>query len=465
MGERARRTAIMAVLTAVAPRRSRSSFIAEKKFSGVVTVRRSVYDLTAEEVTAYRRAVRRIARISEQNVHDHRGYQYIAGMHGLPDNKCQHHNPAFALWHRPYVQGFEQRLQDALPGADDAPAVFLPYWDWTTPKAQAEGIPQIFLDKTWVNPDTNKREANPLLSQPILFGRGHDPTSRDPNKPRELVRFAHKVQTALRADDYLAFTADIEDPHGGVHLWVGGDMSDQDTAAFDPLFWSHHCFIEYLFCQWQDAHPEEPHPHIDTRRLSPFGLTVDDIWEYRSLGYVYEPDSESNTTPATLNLRGHGRDSADAKTADGLVSGATITTFSLQHVIPDFDRAEVRFEGLTPPKDSLEVRIFANEPRANAKTPTDENEHFLGSHAFFGHGDCVGAPGHCDVIDRDIFDLRGKHHYAPVQVRVNVTRRLRRLIEREQVDSIPITLVVVDRRGKELVDSGLHFEGFMIVIR
>ncbi len=455
----------MAVLTAVAP--VRDSFIANRKFGGVMTVRKSVYDMTADEVTAYRLAVDRIAKISAQNVNDSRGYQAIAGVHGLPGNKCQHHHPAFALWHRPYVQNYEQLLQDAVPGTADKPGVYLPYWDWTTQRAKAEGIPQIFQDATWQNPDTKQVEPNPLASQPVLVVPRHAPTRRNPRPPAELERFAGMVQNALRAPDYLSMTSDLEGPHGGVHMWIGGDMTDQNVAAFDPIFWSHHCFVEYVFCQWQDAHPEALEPVIDTRRFSPYSVTVDKIWSYRSLGYAYEPDSGSHLTPSSLNLAGHAGGAADETGADGgLVSGATVATFPMYYIIPDFDRAEVRFEGLTPPEDSFEVRVFANQPGADASTSIeDDNVHFLGSHFFFGHGDCVGAPGHCHPTDRDIFDLRGAHHYAPVQVRVNVTRRLKRLIEKEHPADTPITLVAVDRDGVELKCPGLHFEGFMIVVR
>ena len=35
--------------------------------------------------------------------------------------------------------------------------------------------------------------------------------------------------------------------HNGCHNWVGGDMADIDTAAFDPLFYMLHAFIDFLW--------------------------------------------------------------------------------------------------------------------------------------------------------------------------------------------------------------------------
>src|ERR1700680_788922 len=225
----------MAVLTAVAP--DRSTFIAPTTIAGTNTVRKSVYALSPQEISDYRLALYRIAKISAESPQDNRGYQYVAGIHGQPGRYCKHHVPTFAIWHRPYIQGYEQRLQDAVPSA------FVPYWDWTTRRAEAEGIPQIFLDATWQNPDTGQTEPNPLLSQPMtLVGRGQ--TTRDPQTADALTPLRDLVHTALMAPDYTSFSADLENPHDRLHGWVGGDMSAIAFAAYDPLFWSHHSFVE-----------------------------------------------------------------------------------------------------------------------------------------------------------------------------------------------------------------------------
>ena len=59
----------------------------------------------------------------------------------------------------------------------------------------------------------------------------------------------------------------LESPHNSIHLAVGGfdaagadfspidgangDMGENDTAAFDPIFYFHHCFVDYVFWIWQ----------------------------------------------------------------------------------------------------------------------------------------------------------------------------------------------------------------------
>lgn len=62
----------------------------------------------------------------------------------------------------------------------------------------------------------------------------------------------------------------LESPHNSVHLAVGGfdvpgfnaspiagangDMGENDTAGLDPIFYFHHCFIDYVLWTWQKRH-------------------------------------------------------------------------------------------------------------------------------------------------------------------------------------------------------------------
>ena len=62
----------------------------------------------------------------------------------------------------------------------------------------------------------------------------------------------------------------LENPHNNMHVAIGGtdipgyhrspipfangDMGENDTAALDPVFYFHHCFIDYVFWTWQRLH-------------------------------------------------------------------------------------------------------------------------------------------------------------------------------------------------------------------
>ena len=139
-----------------------------------------------------------------------------------------------------------------------------------------------------------------------------------------------------------------------------------------------------------------------------------------------------------------------------LKSGATVASFSLDKLEPEFERGELRFEGVTMPRDSFDVRAFLDEPHANAKTPTEENPHYLGTQSFYGLGPEAEkyAPGARE---------RGEGQFAPQEVRLNVTDRLRAFIAKTGRKNVPVTLVAVDGEGKEIAEPGLHFEGLSLV--
>lgn len=47
----------------------------------------------------------------------------------------------------------------------------------------------------------------------------------------------------------------LEAIHDTLHEDVGGWMRQPISAAFDPLFWLHHAFVDYLFFLWQANFP------------------------------------------------------------------------------------------------------------------------------------------------------------------------------------------------------------------
>jgi len=89
------------------------------------------------------------------------------------------------------------------------------------------------------------------------------------------------------------------------------------------------------------------------------------------------------------------------------------------------------------------IRVFLNLPDANASTPIDD-EHYAGYLAIFGHGECYGGPGHCDLPPSRPrqYDIRPRSHNTPRNHRVNVTKTARKLFD-AGATSLQITLVVI----------------------
>jgi len=88
-------------------------------------------------------------------------------------------------------------------------------------------------------------------------------------------------------------------------------------------------------------------------------------------------------------------------------------------------------------------------PDANSSTSI-EDSHYAGYLAIFGHGPCIGGPGHCDLPPSQPrqYDQRPRHHNTPRNHRVNVTRTAKRLLE-EGARSLQITLVVIGADYRE----------------
>jgi tyrosinase len=82
----------------------------------------------------------------------------------------------------------------------------------------------------------------------------------------------HIYDLGLDTTQDLHHVVSLESPHNGMHLAIGGfyqkavynanpgnydangDMGENNTAGLDPIFFFHHCFIDYVFWGWQKKH-------------------------------------------------------------------------------------------------------------------------------------------------------------------------------------------------------------------
>jgi tyrosinase len=96
----------------------------------------------------------------------------------------------------------------------------------------------------------------------------------------------------------------------------------------------------------------------------------------------------------------------------------------------EFSRADLVFYGVDHSGPSFEARIFIGAKRGIKPSATSEDPAYAGSFYVFGHGDCYGEAGHCDIpTERDPFDLRLPHHLEPGMQIVTVTEAVRRLVD------------------------------------
>jgi hypothetical protein len=241
---------------------------------------------------------------------------YQAAIHGVPDdliadaarrdpgvvrnvdrkfwNQCTHFSKSssaeFVVWHRAYVYYFERILR----AASGNPTLSLPYWNYADP-AQRE-CPRIFAD-----PDRDPKTRNPRNP---LYER-----SRDTEFVRRgLSEATVSVSEALGRTSFFAgvatagFAGSTNDqsqdtqgwiemqPHDKIHETVGGLMGNPSTAAFDPLFWVHHCNIDRLWSLW------------DCSKNSSWGVRPRQAWLDARPWWFVDADGSTKNLPRSYYL-------------------------------------------------------------------------------------------------------------------------------------------------------------------
>ena len=162
-------------------------------------------------------------------------YTDIAQYHGNSHYCCEHGTPLFPSWHTAYLMQFENALAHFLVD----PNLGLPYWDWTEPSSN------------WVHLIDNM--ATPNCTNPWSFG--YNPAERvdTTRNPRTFntAGYKNRIDNAKCEHDFSTFYPILEDAHGSIHMTIGGNMGQIDSAAFDPIFFLHHNFVEKIYEDWQ----------------------------------------------------------------------------------------------------------------------------------------------------------------------------------------------------------------------
>jgi tyrosinase len=211
-----------------------------------------------------------------------------------------------------------------------------------------------------------------------------------------------------------------------------GDMFSNLTASYDPIFWPIHVNVDRLWWEWQERNPQSLPNDLDAV-LTPWSYTIADTIDMARFGYEYVKCSF--LVPVGL------------ETPVGRFVSRPIS-------LPDtlrgsFRQAEVRLHRVPQLPRSCFIRVYLNLPDANASTSI-EDSHYAGYLAIFGHGPCIGGPGHCDLPPGRArqYDQRPRHHNTPRNHRVNVTKTAKRLID-DGATTLQITLVVIGADYRE----------------
>ena len=254
-----------------------------------------------------------------------------------------------------------------------------------------------------------------------------------------------------------------QEPHNTVHLWAGGENPDNYngkdpdvnnppigsmlgnlTAAFDPIFYAHHANVDRIFTQWQSLWRGQT-AYDPNDVLAGLNYTIGDAWDVQRLGYEYVMDSKyfETTDDAGFQAIRTEKSNIHAKALDG------------------HTKAVLKLHDILPTKRSMTLRVFVNQPDANENTPVIDNSHYAGHITIFGHGDCIGGPGHCDMPKpQSRFDIRTTRHNRPTNHRMDITEAVKRMKDKGH-DNIEIKVVAVNA-GHGSVDDMLRLKGLSV---
>lgn len=394
---------------------------------------------------------------------DPRSWAAQAALHGtvVPNvfNFCQHGTDHFFSWHRAYLLYFE-RICQALTGEKK---FGLPYWNWNQ------------------NPAMHPEFTN---AGPLFHPRNNTSVAGNP-------AFSNGVLNPIFADDnFFTFSSQIEgSPHNTAHVVVGQNMVT-GGSPLDPIFWAHHCMVDYCWAKWnielENDNTNSPAwngtswNHFVDGSGNPVEVTAGITVLFPFLSYRYEASAIGGFSfgfdLAALNaqvfreVQQRVQKGADVRfeikrrvpiaratkllLAAPFVGRSTVLARDFATVIESDKPAErifLRVNHAQPPAtNDFFMRVFVNLPSATAQTSTDD-PHFAGSFAFFG-------------------THSGAHHahQAKTEFLVNVTDTLRGLQRTGNLradEPLTVQMVAVPVPGQTIrPDAELVVEGIELIV-
>jgi tyrosinase len=308
---------------------------------GVTTLRRSLATIPQPELARYVAAV--IALRNTPGTNGVSVYESFAQAHvNQVDNA--HFGAYFLPWHRQMLYEFELALNRVAP---PGPTISIPYWDWSVVNTNFKR-----------DFDTWSKMGGGVDGQPIPNAPFARWTSRVESLHSVIRGFT--VGGNVPASEFLASPATIdalvtgrdafavmsrflESIHNSPHVSIGGDMNNLRASPNDPIFYSHHAYVDLIWRRWQLAGGQNTfggtHPGTSNTpaRLDqpqqPWGRTVRVILESLSLCVRYQIGSGSirqgrsgSDTNATVPAATNSSSAPTTTSSDSNATTPVITT-------------------------------------------------------------------------------------------------------------------------------------------
>lgn len=279
-----------------------------------IVVRKEIRKMPADERARFIAAVKKLMEGEPGQSEWHR----LAGYHGWPSEYCSHRQEAFPGWHRAYLLELENALREADKALGGDGNVALPYWDWTD-RSLDDLFPEDIRKEFPRMPDNFFEDPDHPL-QRYDFDNASD---RELKHKLRQTRIDTMVVNCLLEDEHFKHASaswsrdtSVESPHDQIHVAVGWPMTSVAYAAFNPIFWLHHCNVDRIyekyiemekdshqeFMSFQNMREEQGEANLYENPYEPFKHPVtgepfmpSDQFDTRALGFVYD---ELPPTPA-----------------------------------------------------------------------------------------------------------------------------------------------------------------------
>jgi Common central domain of tyrosinase len=210
---------------------------------GFRSQRREVMDLSDAE---WRRYTDALAALRRSGV-----YSTFVGYHSTYSPQA-HGGCYFLPWHRQYLYEFERALNRVAPG------VSIPYWDWTkqSPDSPLPVSQRFTNDPVWGRMGGSNGGSIPNPPFQGWANRGFRTGTGNRGAGGNSVNFpsSREVGTLSRSNSaYIRFANTLEGIHAIPHVAIGGTMAGVPISPTDPIFWSHHAFVDKIYRDWQNS--------------------------------------------------------------------------------------------------------------------------------------------------------------------------------------------------------------------
>jgi len=414
------------------------------------------------DIATYRQAVDLMKALPAGDPRRWTAQAAIHGTAGVGFLWCQHGTDHFFDWHRAYLVYFE-RICQKLTGNKK---FGLPYWNWN----QNPDIHPAYLDPT----------SSLFLARSRTSMTGSSSTTTAALDP------------ILADTNFFTYRSQIEGtPHNNVHGYIGGTLGGYGSAM-DPLFWHHHCMIDYCWAKWNielgnnntndPTWVNTPNQHFVDADGNPAEITAGLTTLLPLLSYQYE-SSAIGSSPA----KAAAKTKAEYKKVEKRLKEGADIKFNVKQRIRIKERAAVTIArplsietrlsaddfsriinsdasketvflsidfARLPAASDFAVRVYVNLPTADRNTST-EDPHYAGSFAFFGTDQAAAAS-----------PPAGEHKHQ-LNFLVNLSNTLQRLKRNQELVAgrpFSIQLVPVPFAGQfERVDTQLALEKIDII--